>query len=78
MKASQVTEQNADLVLISFLIDPLNNYTWWEAENTRRVIDEYREALGQETDPAIVRAAELADWNRVMRSLRAIAKVMWP
>jgi len=74
----KITPQNADQAVISFLLDPLNNYTWMEAAPNVQTIADFKEALAQESSADLARASELADWPQVMKALRAVARVLFP
>jgi len=71
-----MTEQFATWLVVAFIIDPRNNYTWWEVRNNAQHRREFLEAVQQEAAdiPRVLEACDLADWSMVMRMLMAASR----
>ena len=89
----KLTQVDAEMLLIAHFIDPLNGYTWWEAEATKQTQEDYREAattsiqdkypdgIMDGASPAELlfnQALDRADFKAVMRGLVALRRVFFP
>lgn len=80
----KMTEQAATWFLVSYLIDPANGYTWWEARNNAEQRRDYYEALSEQgrlaggvEDARVAEEIEIADMAMVMKMLAAASRTYY-
>lgn len=90
----KVKPEEADTLLVSHFVNPMNDFTWYEADATKATQKDYREAILSEMadrypnpgdfetatsyDKMIMQAVELADFGKVMKCLVAMRRVIYP
>jgi len=75
-----MTEQFATWLIVSFIIDPRNNYTWWDVPNNAASRREFLEAVTGDAEadhPRVLEAAGLADWTMIMWMLAGASKAFY-